>query len=73
MRGSRGLMRGRGGRQGVEDERESGWCVGGILMNNDLHCWRSGKGSGPVFDDFGKVEDFFALLQRGTSNPKPTE
>ncbi len=73
MRGSRGLMRGRGGNQGVEDERESGWCVVGDLMNNDLHCWRSGKGLEPAFDDLGKLQDSFVVLQRGTSNPKRTE
>lgn len=42
MRGSRGLMRGRGGKRGVEDEQDGSWFAG--IMSNDLYCWRSSKG-----------------------------
>ena len=46
MRGSRGLMRGRGGNQGVEVEQESSRC--GAFTSSDLRCWRSGKGYGGI-------------------------
>lgn len=46
MIGSRGLMRGRGGSQVVEDKQESSRC--GAFTSNDLRCWRSGKSYGRI-------------------------
>lgn len=56
MKGSRELMRGRGGKQVVvEDEQGSGRFVGST--SNDLHCWRTGikTRKGPAFGNLREM------------------
>ena len=69
MRGSRGLMRGRGGNQVVEDKQENSWCD--ALTSNDLHCWRSGKSYGRIDNRRLRAKHMalFAFVQRGIVNP----